>query len=176
MNVKVILVLTSFVFFIILGCKPDVKTSTDDLTQSSGPINTLNDNNKVLQKSGAADISDTYNLNQTQIVQDGNVGFHFKSENAMRIYLDMPGEQNVNFESDEVFSIIAQKTLKETSFKVEEIDLSGERPVIKIVSSVSTNTVKEYRPNIVVSVPKDKINGYPLITLDGVEIPIYTLE
>lgn len=162
--------------FLLFGCKPDVKMSSEGSEPSKLVGNTVESNNKILQKSGAVDISDTYNLNQTQIVQDGNVGFHFKSANAMRIYLDMPGEQNVNFESDEVFSIIAEKTLKETSLKVEEIDFTGERPIIKIVSLVSTNTVEEYRPNIVVSVPKDKINGYPQIILDGVEMPIFTLD
>ncbi len=160
----------------LFGCKPDVKMSSEGAEPAKLVGSTVESNNKILQKSGATDISDTYNLNQTQIVQDGNVGFHFKSANAMRIYLDMPGEQNVNFESDQVFSIIAEKTLKETNLKVEEIDFTGERPIIKIVSLVSTNTVEEYRPNIVMSVPKDKINGYPQIILDGAEMPIFTLD
>jgi hypothetical protein len=162
------------IFF--FSCKSDTRTG-DGSSELSETTETVSPNNsKALEGSGAEDISGTFVLSPTQIVQEGNVGFHFKSASAMRIYLDMPGEQNVAFVKNDVYAIISEKTVKETTFKVESIDLDAERPTIKIISQISKNTVPEYRPSFVVSVPKEKTATYPLIQLDGMEIPVFALN
>lgn len=169
-----ILFVSAISFF--FSCKPDIRTA-DSPSESSDVSETVTQNNNTtLKGSGAEDISGTFILSPTQIVQDGNVGFHFKSASAMRIYLDMPGEKNVDFEKNDVFAIVSEKTVKETTFKVESIDLDAERPTIKIISQISKNTVPEYRPSFVVSVPKGKISTYPLIQLDGMEITVFALN
>ncbi len=162
--------------FILVSCKPDGKSNQEAGAGSVSSVSETKANNKILNVAGAEDVSETFVLDQKQIVQDGNVGFNFKSANAMRIYLEMPGDQNIDFENDEVFAIFSEKTVKKTSFKVEKIDLDAERPTIYVVSNISTETVVDYRPSFVVSVPKEKIKGYPLIKLDGIEIPVTTMQ
>lgn len=174
---RVLFVFLNFICLIsFYSCKNDIRTG-DNPSESSDVSETVTQNNNTtLKGSGAEDISGTFILSPTQIVQDGNVGFHFKSASAMRIYLDMPGEKNVDFEKNDVFAIVSEKTVKETTFKVESIDLDAERPTIKIISQISKNTVPEYRPSFVVSVPKEKTATYPLIQLDGMEIPVFALN
>lgn len=176
MNIRGYFILNIIIWVLFMGCKSDIKDSADLDSLLGGSAQSNPNDSKALKGTGAEDISDTYVLDSTQIVQEGNVGFNFKSGTSMRIYLDMPGDKNINFDTDEVFAIISEKTVKQTSFKVESIDLNSERPTIKIVTKVSKNTVPEYRPSFVLSVPKNKISTYPLIQLDGLEIPIFTLN
>lgn len=176
MSRLIILIFSISSLIVFQSCKTDTRTGSDSagVPETSGQASP--NDSKALKGSGAEDISGTFVLSPTQIVQDGHVGFHFKSAKAMRIYLDMPGEQNVDFEKNDVYAIISEKTVKETTFKVESIDLDAERPTIKLISQISKNTVTEYRPSFVISIPKEKTVNYPLIQLDGMEIPVFALN
>ncbi len=130
----------------------------------------------ALEGTGAADVSTTHKLDPTQIVQDGDVAFHFKSQKSMDVYLDWPQTEEINFDENEVFAVFSDKTIKETSFKVEKIDLKAEYPLLKVTSIISKKDVSEYRPFIVITVPKKDIKNMPEIRLDGSVIPVFGME
>ncbi|MCE2788951.1 MAG: hypothetical protein LW630_03440 [Saprospiraceae bacterium] len=130
----------------------------------------------ALEGTGAADVSTTHKLDPTQIVQEGNVAFNFKSQKSMDVYLDWPQTEEINFEENEVYAVFADKTIKETSFKVEKIDMKAEYPLLKVTSVISTKNVSEYRPFIVITVPKKDLKNMPEIRLDGSVIPVFGME
>ncbi len=160
----------------IQSCKSD--TSASDAagsTSTTAPAKSKNDT-KALEGSGAVDISATHQLEQSQIVQEGNVAFGFKTLNALQVYIKSPDNNKIDFTNNEVFAIFAEPTVKETNFKVQSIDLSGEQPVLNVESIITTNTVAEYRPSFVVTVPKKDIKGFPIIRLDGAELSVFLME
>ncbi len=134
------------------------------------------DNSKVLAGTGAKDISFTHKLDQTQIVQEGNVAFNFKSLNSLQVYIKSPQNESLDFNANEVYAIFADKTIKETSFKVESLDLSVSPPVLNVTSVISKKDVAEYRPSFVVTVPKKDATTMPVIKLDGSEIPVFGMQ
>lgn len=160
---------------IVVSCKNDTKVSTTTGEAAAASTVAPNDS-KALEGTGAADISTTYKLDQTQIVQEGNVAFNFKSQKSLNVYIKSSDKNPLNFEQNEVFAIFADKTIKETSFSVEGLDIKGERPVLNLKTVISSNTVPEYRPSYVVTVPKNAVKGVPLIRLDGSEIPVFGMQ
>jgi len=145
-------------------------------TASSEPEGAPQNQTEALKGSGAADVSGTHKLDPTQIVQEGNVAFNFKSQKSMDVYLDWPQTKEINFEENEVYAIFADKTIKETAFKVDTIDTGSEYPLLKVSSIISKNTVSEYRPFFVVTVPKKDLKNMPEIRLDGRVIPVFGME
>jgi len=168
------LFLSCILTFGIIACKND-KSGSDESQKSNQDASPQNDS-KALEGTGASDLSKTYKLDQTQIVQPGNVAFNFKSFNSLKVYIKYDQEGQLNFDENEVFAIFAENTIKETSFKVESLDTKGEMPVLNVKTVVSTKTVPEYRPSYVVSIPKKDVKGIPVIRLDGVEIPVFGME
>lgn len=162
--ISAILVLT------IVSCKNDKASTNADTTGTPQNVEVVQNDSKALEGTGAKDISNTYKLDQTQIVQDGNRAFHFKSKNSMQVYVKS-ANNDINFDENEVFAIFAEKTIKETSFKVEGIDTKSDIPTLNVSTIVSTKTVPEYRPSFVVTVPKSAIKGMPVIRLDSLVIP-----
>jgi len=63
--------------FTVISCKNDKAASAGE-TAAAAEVASPNDS-KALEGTGAKDISVTHKLDQTQIVQEGNVAFNFKS-------------------------------------------------------------------------------------------------
>lgn len=154
----------------IASCKNDKASTSADTTTTTQGAEVAQNDSKALEGSGAKDISSTYKLDQTQIVQDGNRAFHFKSKNSMQVYVKS-ANNDINFDENEVFAIFAEKTIKETSFKVDGIDTKADIPTLNVSTIISEKTVPEYRPSFVVTVPKKDIKGIPVIRLDSLVIP-----
>ncbi len=131
---------------------------------------------KALEGTGAIDISMTHKLDPLQIVQEGNIAFNFKSQKSLDVYVDFPETKEINFEENEVYAIFADKTVKETSFKVDTLDTKAEYPVLKVTSVISKKTVSEYRPYFIITVPKKDLKNMPEIRLDGSSIPVFGME
>ncbi len=168
-----------FILFVALifgtqACKNDATS-----VNLSGNNNAKMKNDaKALEGTGVSDISETYQLNQSMVIQPGNVGFNFKTANTFNIYISsLGGAQNatMDFDKNHVFAIFAEPTIKETFFKVEGFDNSGEQPVLEVKTIVSENTVTSYRPSFITSVPRT-VEGFPIIRLDGTEIPVFIVE
>ena len=155
------------------SCKND-KAAGNQAIENEKTSKNLNDS-KALTGTGVEDISETFVLDQTQVIQPGNVGFNFKTRNTFTVYLQTVGNNIIDFDSNQVFAIFADETVKETFFKVENFDGSGEQPVLNVTTIVTQNTVPKYRPSYVVTVPKS-VEGFPIIRLDGSEIPVFILE
>jgi hypothetical protein len=170
-----LLVFLAIVSISILACKNDTKNTNAEVTGTDAAPATLNDS-KALEGTGASDLSATYKLDQTQIVQPGNVAFNFKSAKSLAVYIKSADAEAINFEENEVFAIFADVSIKETAFIVEGLDTKGETPVLNVKTKVSEKTVPEYRPSYVVKVPKKDIKGTPIIRLDGAEIPVFGMQ
>lgn len=154
------------------------KNETSGNVSSTGESKSTNFKNdsKVLEGTGAQDISATFQLDQTQFIQPGNVGFNFKTHNTFRVYVTALSTSNtLDYDNNQMYVVIAEETVKETFFKVESFDTSGEQPILSVTTIISTNTVPTYRPSFVVSVPKS-LEGFPIFKVDGVEIPVFIAE
>ncbi|MBK8627249.1 MAG: hypothetical protein IPN86_17285 [Saprospiraceae bacterium] len=169
-----ILISVTYVLLSITSCKNDIKTPNTDNANGSAPVS--QNDSKALEGTGASDMSATYKLDQTQIVQPGNVAFNFKSANSLQVYIKSADANAINFEENEVFAIFADATIKETSFIVEGLDTKGETPVLNVKTKISEKTVAEYRPSYVVKIPKKDVKGVPTIRLDGAEIPVFGMQ
>ncbi|HMT53118.1 MAG TPA: hypothetical protein PKD16_07875 [Saprospiraceae bacterium] len=161
--------------FTVISCKNDKATVAGETTTAAAEVASPNDS-KALEGTGAKDISVTHKLDQTQIVQEGNVAFNFKSLNSLQVYIKSPQNESLNFNDNEVFAIFADKTIKETSFVVEGLDTSGEVPTLQVKTNISTKTVPEYRPSYVITIPKKDVKGIPVIKLDGSVIPVFGMK
>lgn len=159
---------------LLFSCKNEKAGET--AVNAGANTESLVDNSKVLSGTGAKDISFTHKLDQTQIVQEGNVAFNFKSLNSLQVYIKSAQNESLDFNSNEVYAIFADKTIKETSFKVESLDLSVSPPVLNVTSVISKKDVAEYRPSFVVTVPKKDATTMPIIKLDGSEIPVFGMQ
>lgn len=171
MNTLKSILCIAIVSLLLFSCKND-KTSAD--ASDNAPVQV--DNSKVLEGTGAKDLSFTHKLDTSQIVQEGNVAFNFKSLNSLQVYIKSPQNASLDFNNNEVYAIFADKTIKETGFKVESLDLNSTPPVLNITSVISKKDVPEYRPSFVVSVPKKDANTFPTIKLDGSEIPVFGMQ
>lgn len=161
--------------FTVISCKNDKATAAGETTTAAAEVVSPNDS-KALEGTGAKDISVTHKLDQTQIVQEGNVAFNFKSLNSLQVYIKSPQNESLNFNDNEVFAIFADKTIKETSFVVEGLETSGEVPTLQVKTNISTKTVPEYRPSYVITIPKKDVKGIPVIKLDGSVIPVFGMK
>jgi hypothetical protein len=170
------LAITAFYLsFSLVACKNDPKSTNAEAGANDGSAAVQNDS-KALEGTGASDLSETYKLDQTQIVQPGNVAFNFKSANSLKVYIKSADADAINFDENEVFAIFAEATIKETGFIVEGLDTKGETPVLNVKTKISEKTVPEYRPSYVVKVPKKDVKGIPVIRLDGVEVPVFGMQ
>jgi hypothetical protein len=171
MNTLKSVLCAAIISLLLFSCKNE---KSADSTANDAPIQV--DNSKVLAGAGAKDISITHKLDQTQIVQEGNIAFNFKSLNSLQVYIKSPQNESLDFNNNEVYAIFADKTIKETSFKVESIDLTVSPPVLNVTSVISKKDVAEYRPSFVVTVPKKDITAMPTIKLDGSVIAVFGME
>ena len=166
-----------FFTFLTIGfqaCKNETSGSVSS-TEDSKSAKFQNDS-KVLEGTGAQDISATFQLDQTQVIQPGNVGFNFKTHNAFRVYVTALSTSNeLDYDKNQMYVVIAEETIKETFFKVESFDTTGEQPTLSVTTIISTNTVPAYRPSFVVSAPKS-LEGFPIFKVDGAEIPVFIVE
>ncbi|HRO09098.1 MAG TPA: hypothetical protein PK611_09910 [Saprospiraceae bacterium] len=165
-----------FIFILILtfqACKNEKSTDTS-ITPTETGTKTLNDS-KALEGTGVKDVSHIFQLDQAQVVQPGNVGFNFKTHNAFRVYLNTFGNDTIDFAANQTYAIFADETVKETSFIVENFDKSGEQPVLSVKTVISTKDVPKYRPSFVVTVPRS-VEGFPIIKVDGAQIPVFIIE
>ncbi|MBK7699783.1 MAG: hypothetical protein IPJ39_14170 [Saprospiraceae bacterium] len=81
--------------FTVIYCKNDKATAAGE-TAAAAEVASPNDS-KALEGTGAKDISVTHKLDQTQIVQEGNVAFNFKSLNSLQVYIKSPQNESLNF-------------------------------------------------------------------------------
>lgn len=168
-------VTVSFLGLSISSCKNDAKSGNPDVESAVTTGEVANDS-KALEGTGASDISADYKLDQTQIVQPGNVGFNFKSAKSLKVYIKSAEAEAINFADNEVFAIFADATIKETSFIVEALDNKGENTTLNVKTKISEKTVPEYRPSYVIQIPKKDVKGYPVIKLDGTIVPVFGME
>lgn len=164
------------IFMLILAfqaCKND--KTTDTATNPSKKESKTQNDSKALDGTGVKDISDIFQLDQAQVVQPGNVGFNFKTHNAFRVYLNTFGNDTIDFAANQTYAIFADETVKETSFMVESFDNSGEQPILSVKTIISTKDVPAYRPSFVVTVPRS-VEGFPIIKVDGAQIPVFIIE
>lgn len=159
--------------FSISACKNEANTESQNLSDKK--TSSAKNDSKALAGTGVEDISENFVLDQTQIIQPGNVGFNFKTHNAFRVYITALASNNIDFEGNQILAIFADETVKETFFKVESFDSSGEQPILSVTTIVTENTVPAYRPSYVVTVPRS-VEGFPIIKVDGAEIPVFIIE
>lgn len=157
----------------IPSCKND--KATDGANPSESKTSKMHNDSKALEGTGVADVSENFQLDQTQVIQPGDVGFNFKTHNAFRVYITALASDSLDFDKNQIFAIFADPTVKETFFKVESFDSSGEQPVLNVKTIVTQNTVPSYRPSFVATVPRS-VEGFPIIKVDGHDIPVFIIE
>ena len=131
---------------------------------------------KALSDKGGQDLSKVYSLKQDQFIPDYDNGFNFKSKQALDIYAKGTNT-NVDFTTSEAIGVFLAKTTKETIFKVESVNFdAADGPQIDISTTTTDKEVAAYRPSFIIAVPKDKIKGYPMVTVNKNMLPVTTIQ
>ena len=168
--IKKYLFLASIVL-LVQSCKNDQPTTTQPNVVASP------NDSKAFENTGAKDVSGQFTLKQNQKLGDESMAFNFKSQNTFRIYCKTDDPQNqIIFAENEVFAIFADTSLVKTNFKVEGIDLVGDNTLLSISTVPTTSPMNKHRPSFIATIPKKDIKGYPVVKLDGKQIPVTVME
>lgn len=173
MNILKSLVLAVLAGFLITSCKNDSKVKPENKEKI---ITSIHDS-KALEGTGANDMSGTFKLVQYQKLQEGNVGFHFKSQKLFEIYVGKYSDNSIiNFDTYDVISVFGDTTTNETIYKVESLNLNADYPSLNVSSSFSGKKMSTHRPSLIITVPKDKLKNIPVIKLNGKEIAVTSMS
>lgn len=165
MNTIKSIFLSIILVLFLLSCKND-NSNTSSKVDTKPTMST----EEVISKIGGKDYSKTHELDQTQLVQEGNIGFTFESENAMRVYIKSDEKIPIDFEKNVVYSIFGEESVKKVNIELDKIDQSGENTVLHFVSYITKEDTEPYRPNKVIAFPKSQIKGYLSAKIDSVAV------
>lgn len=152
----------------ISSCKNDKKEVVNTETQAAVQNVLLNDT-KALEGSGAKDVSEFFKLNQTQMLPEGNVAFHFKSQSSMDLYIySYSDKEKIDFNTQEVVAVFCPKVGMETAFKVNKITFDSGLPFIDVDTIMNNKgLMNDVKPSFVVTIPKNRIAQTPAVSLNG---------
>ncbi len=153
------------------SCKNETKVSDANPIQESENIST------AFKGTGAQDISATASLDRNQFIPDESCAFNFKNQNVFRMYITSTNEHKpIIFNDNEVFAIFADTTSFKTDFKVDGYDTKGENTIVSVSTMQTSHEMNPHTPSFVMTIPKKDVKGFPIIKLNGVQVPLTTME
>lgn len=163
----IVLIILAFV-----SCKDDNKQMT--VENGSLPIK-----NEVTAIKGApvVDISNNFKFKTGQFIPDENSVYILKSLNVFNIYTQgTANAADLDFSKNDVIALFCAKSNTEVNFKVEKFDNGEEYTRLEVSSDTTQNRVTAYRPSLLLKIPKSELKESLLLKLNGVSIPIISME